>query len=226
MGISANLGERLRSRRIEAGMTQARLARAAGVSRRHLAALEKGANVSITILTRVSEVLSVRPVELFEGVAPLQARVPTGRYASAFISYGGPDEAVARRIYEDLTSTGVHCFFFPVSATPGTRLFRTMADAIRQYDRVVLLCSTAGLRRPGVSNEIEQVLAREAEEGGSEVIIPVALDDCLFSELTPLKNDVIAQIRQRVIADFRDALANREAWRRELHRVLVALERR
>ena len=38
------LGETIREARIRKGLTQARLAKMAGVSRRHLAALEKGAN--------------------------------------------------------------------------------------------------------------------------------------------------------------------------------------
>jgi hypothetical protein len=189
------------------------------VSRRHLSALEKGANISVLVFTRVCEVLSIRPSELFE------VATPQSHYHSVFISYGGPDEGIARRIYDELTSAGVLCFFFPVSATPGVRLFRTMADAIRRYDRVVLLCSMAGLGRPGVSNEIAHVLAREAEEGGTELIIPVALDDCLFSGAAAIGRDVIAQLRQRVIADFRGALSDVDAWQRELQRLLSALHR-
>ena len=225
MSLTMNLGERVRARRIEVGLTQARLAHMAHVSRRHVAALEKGANVSVLVLTRVSGVLDVPPATLFSNEPLSSAAVPIG-YASVFISYGGPDEAIARRIYEDLTFGGVRCFFFPVTATPGIRLHRTMTEAIRQYDRVVLLCSTAALRRPGVSNEIEQVLAREAEEGGTERIIPVALDDCLWSDAPAAHHGVIAQIRQRVIADFRRALGDEDAWDREFDRILDALRRR
>lgn len=221
--LPMNLGERVRSRRVDAGLTQARLARIAGVSRRHLAALEKGANVSLLVLKRVSDVLDVWPAAFFATDAPHVAFTP--RYASVFLSYGGPDEAVARRIYEELTFAGVRCFFFPVSAIPGIRLHRTMSEAIRQYDRVVLLCSEAGLQRPGVANELEQVLAREAEEGGAELIIPVALDDVLFSP-TAARHHVLAQIRQRVIADFRNVLHNDDAWRRGMDLLLRALRQR
>jgi transcriptional regulator with XRE-family HTH domain len=45
------LGETVREARIRKNLTQARLAKLAGVSRRHLAALEKGANVSMNILS-------------------------------------------------------------------------------------------------------------------------------------------------------------------------------
>jgi transcriptional regulator with XRE-family HTH domain len=58
------LGETVREARIKKGLTQAKLAKLAGVSRRHLAALEKGANVSINILQRVAAVLELTQIHL------------------------------------------------------------------------------------------------------------------------------------------------------------------
>ncbi len=58
------LGETIREYRIRKGLTQARLAKMAGVSRRHLAALEKGANVSVSILQRVAAVLELTEISL------------------------------------------------------------------------------------------------------------------------------------------------------------------
>ncbi|HXA15691.1 MAG TPA: helix-turn-helix domain-containing protein [Thermoanaerobaculia bacterium] len=60
------LGEIVRSTRIKRGLTQARLARLADVSRRHLAALEKGANVSINVLQKVAAVLELSEINLGE----------------------------------------------------------------------------------------------------------------------------------------------------------------
>ena len=58
------LGDTVREARIKKGLTQARLAKLAGVSRRHLAALEKGANVSVNILQRVATVLDLNEIHL------------------------------------------------------------------------------------------------------------------------------------------------------------------
>jgi transcriptional regulator with XRE-family HTH domain len=58
------LGETIRATRIKKGLTQARLARLAGVSRRHLAALEKGANVSVLVLKKVAFVLDLTEIDL------------------------------------------------------------------------------------------------------------------------------------------------------------------
>ena len=60
------LGETLRATRLERGLTQARLAKLAGVSRRHLAALEKGANVSVNVLRKVAAVLQLAEIKLGE----------------------------------------------------------------------------------------------------------------------------------------------------------------
>jgi transcriptional regulator with XRE-family HTH domain len=58
------LGHTVRDQRLKKGFTQAKLARLAGVSRRHLAALEKGANVSILVLQKVASVLDLTDIPL------------------------------------------------------------------------------------------------------------------------------------------------------------------
>src|SRR5215212_12217489 len=58
------LGETVRNARVKKGLTQAKLARLAGVSRRHLAALEKGANVSVLVLRKVAAVLDLNEIHL------------------------------------------------------------------------------------------------------------------------------------------------------------------
>jgi transcriptional regulator with XRE-family HTH domain len=63
------LGETVRESRIRKGLTQARLARLAGVSRRHLAALEKEANVSILVLRKVAAVLELTDIQLGGGLS-------------------------------------------------------------------------------------------------------------------------------------------------------------
>lgn len=58
------LGDTVKEARRLKGFTQVRLAEVAGVSRRHLAALEKGANVSIDILQRVAAALELKEIPL------------------------------------------------------------------------------------------------------------------------------------------------------------------
>jgi len=53
------LGESLRAARSQKKLTQAQLARVAGVSRRHLAAVEGGANVSVAVLLKLVKALEI-----------------------------------------------------------------------------------------------------------------------------------------------------------------------
>ncbi len=121
-------------------------------------------------------------------------------HKTVFISFGGPDEGAARIINDALKSKGVKTWFFPDDAEPGAKLHRVMHDGVNEYDRVLLLCSKDALSRPGVLNEIERVLEREAKEGGTDILIPVALDDFVYSDWAPNRADISSQIRSRVIA--------------------------
>lgn len=144
---------------------------------------------------------------------------------STFISYGTPDAAFARKLYEALHENGVTTFFFPEHATPGKRLHRVMREGVNQHDRVVLVCSEASLTRPGVLNEIEETLAREACEGGESYLIPIRLDDYVFSGWAPNRPDLAQAIRDRVVADFTGALTDESRFNTALLRLLSALRR-
>ena len=155
-----------------------------------------------------------------------QARPETAleSYKSAFISYGGPDEVFARRLYESLVSSGVHTYYFPESSVPGRQLHRTMNDAVYEYDVVILVCSKSAVTRPGWLNELEQTLVREAREGGAQLLIPVLLDDYVLSDWAPARKDLARQVQSRVAADFRSAV-NEEIYQKQFARLLHALER-
>jgi hypothetical protein len=143
-------------------------------------------------------------------------------YKSAFISYGGPDESFARKLYEALLGKGVHAYYFPESSVPGRRLHRTMNDAVYEYDVVISVCSETAVTRPGWLNELEQTLAREAREGGTELLIPVLLDDFVLARWEPERKDLARQVQSRVAADFRGH-ADEAVFGRQVDRLLIAL---
>ena len=70
-GILNQIGTRLRKRRLEWGLTQAGLARRAGVSPRFLLQLEKGeGNISVSRLADVCSALELSLSSLFQGIGP------------------------------------------------------------------------------------------------------------------------------------------------------------
>jgi hypothetical protein len=120
-------------------------------------------------------------------------------HKTLFISYGGPDEESVSIINGKLKSKGVQTWFFPIDALPGEKLHRMMHDGVNKHDRVLLVCSEQSLTRPGVLNEIERVLEREAKEGGSSILIPISLDDFVYGDWAPERTDIADQVRTRVI---------------------------
>ncbi len=149
--------------------------------------------------------------------------IASNGFFSVFISYGAPDEQIAAELYRILTHNGVTAFFFPQSASSGQRIHHVVHDAIWQMDRVLVLCSKHSLNRPGLLTELEYVLTREASEGGSELIVPVILDDYLFTSWLPHRTYLAQELRNRVVADFRQLPNN--AFQDAVSRLLAALSR-
>lgn len=119
-------------------------------------------------------------------------------HQTVFISYGGPDQPFVNRINQFLVSHGVKTWYFPVNKLPGQKLHRMMSEGVKTHDRVLVVCSKNSLSRNGVLNEIERVLEREAREGGSEILIPLTIDDHLFSEAFRPAHLDADQIKSRV----------------------------
>src|ERR1019366_5985809 len=105
------------------------------------------------------------------------ARLMRSLMESTFISYGGPDELFARKLYDELRAHDVIVFFFPETATVGERIGNEVPRPIQQHDRVFLVCPRDSLDRPGVINEIQETLDREARDGGATYLLPIMIDD-------------------------------------------------
>jgi hypothetical protein len=144
---------------------------------------------------------------------------------STFISYGSPDEPFARKLYEALHRNGVTTFFFAEHAVPGDKLHRMMRKGVNEHDRVILVCSKASLDRKGVLNEIEETLARESRDGGAAYLIPIRLDDYVFSEWAPPNPDTAQSVRDRVVADFEGADADPAKFDAGVRKLIAALKK-
>jgi hypothetical protein len=143
---------------------------------------------------------------------------------STFISHGGPDLAFAERLREALVQNGVRTFLFSNDAIPGEPLHDVMREGVALYDRVIVICSKTSLDRVGVQYEIDQVLKREARDGGAAYLIPIMLDDYLF-RWTPNRPQLAQELRDRVAADFRKAQEDEPCFRQGVLRLLKALRR-
>jgi hypothetical protein len=143
---------------------------------------------------------------------------------STFISYGGPDERFARRLYEALRQHQVTVFFFPVSATVGERIDSEVFRNIQEHDRIILVCSKASLDRPGVLNEIQETFDREARDGGATYLLPIMLDDYVLNGWKDSQPSLAERVNRRVVADFRKTTRSRKAFDTALSRLVDALK--
>ena len=143
---------------------------------------------------------------------------------STFISYGGPDEPFARKLYDSLRASGVVTFFFPESATLGERISDEVFRRIQEHDRVLLVCSRASLVRGKVVNEIQETLDREAKSGGATLLLPIMLDDYVLKGWKPARADLAERLVRRVIGDFRGADTDDTKFHAQLARVIDALK--
>jgi len=132
-----DIGSRLRARRTALGLTQADLARAAGVSPRFLVQLEGGSgNISVQRLAEVCQALDTRLDELFRGLGP------GGSEKVALVGLRGAGKstigaALARRLDTDFVELDAE-----VEAEAGMSLSEIFElhgeDAYRALERAVL----------------------------------------------------------------------------------------
>jgi TIR domain len=144
---------------------------------------------------------------------------------STFISYGGPDEDFARKIYDSLKKIGVVVFFFPETARLGERIDAEVFRRIQEHDRVLLICSESSLKRPGVTHEIRETLDREARDGGETYLLPITLDNYVFSKFREEHSDLAERLSRRIIGDFRGTQRSRVRFDKAMQRVADALRK-
>lgn len=93
-------------------------------------------------------------------------------YYSCFISYSNHDQHFVERLYADLQSNGVRCWFAPHDVQGGKKLNEQIEDAIRFHERLLLILSPHSIISDWVKIEIAKALRREIREK-KQVLFPV-----------------------------------------------------
>ncbi len=79
-------------------------------------------------------------------------------YYTCFISYSSRDQEFADRLYTDLQSKGVCCWFAPEDMKIGDKLRQRIDESIRLYDKLLVL-SAYSVASWWVEYEVEKALA-------------------------------------------------------------------
>ena len=138
------------------------------------------------------------PNSIIEAIPSLIGSLEPIQYYSCFISYSSKDEAFANRLYADLQSNNVRCWFAPEDLKWGERIRTGIDEAIRLHDKLLLVLSKSSVASGWVEREVKTALAKERKEKCA-VLFPVRVDKAVFE--SPF--DWATEIRhERNIGDF------------------------
>ncbi|MDH5603688.1 MAG: toll/interleukin-1 receptor domain-containing protein, partial [Cyclobacteriaceae bacterium] len=145
------------------------------------------------------------PEDVIKIVLKLAKESAFGFY-SCFIAYSHKDEIFAEKLKKDLESNNVPCWFFPEDAVWGKYIEENIERGIREYDKLVVICSENSLNSEPVLREIDRALQKEQllkEKYKKEinVLFPVIIDDYFYKKWDHHLKPLISRI---VLGDFRD----------------------
>ena len=91
----------------------------------------------------------------------IEAAEQKTKYYTCFIAYGSPDKEFARQLSDTLSARGVHCWFFPVDARVGRPTKAEERRGLQATEKVLVICSVAGLASPGILREIDETAGED-----------------------------------------------------------------
>jgi hypothetical protein len=137
---------------------------------------------------------------------------------SCFISYSSRDERFAQRLYADLQSKGVRCWFAPHDMPIGAKILDTIDEAIRLRDKVLLILSKPAIASDWVEDEVTAAFEEERRRG-QIMLFPIRLDDTVMKT----KEAWAAKLRARHIGDF-IRWKEHDTYEKALKRLLLDLQ--
>lgn len=140
-------------------------------------------------------------------------------YYSCFISYSSKDEMLAKRLYADLQSNNVRCWFAPEDLKWGEKINTGIDEAIRLHDKLLLILSKRSVASGWVEHEVKTALARERKEKRT-VLFPVRVDQAIFDSSLPWTTEIR---QKRNIGDFTQ-WKDHDAYKKAFDRLLRDLK--
>lgn len=120
-------------------------------------------------------------------------------FYSCFISYSSRDNSFVQRLYADLQSNGVRCWFAPVDMRIGEELRDGIDESIRVHDKLLLVLSRNSVESGWVKKEVESAFEQERKQK-RRILFPIRLDNAVMKIDTGWPADIK---RTRHVGDFR-----------------------
>jgi hypothetical protein len=149
------------------------------------------------------------------------------QFYSCFISYSSADEDFCRRLHGRLQDAGLRVWFAPHDIQGGRKLHEQIDQAIRVYNKLLLVLSPHSMQSPWVEFEIRRARRREVAEQ-RRLLFPVRLVDygvikaweCFDADTA---KDLATEIREYYIPDF-TAWKDHDAFEAAVARLLRDLK--
>jgi uncharacterized protein YjbI with pentapeptide repeats len=167
------------------------------------------------------------PQSFIEYLPSLIGAMQSIQFYSCFISYSTKDEEFAKRLHSRMRDNNLHVWFANEDLKGGHKLHEQIDEAIRVYDKLILVLSQESIHSKWVKNEIRRT--RKAELANNQrKFFPIGLMDfreiedweCLDPETG---TDLAAEIREYFIPDFTH-WTDHKAFEREFAKLLDALK--
>ena len=128
------------------------------------------------------------------------------QFYSCFISYSTENQDFAAHLYGKMRDKGLRTWFAPKDAKAGKKLHEQIYEAIRVYDKLLLVLSRESMGSEWVKTEIREARKAEVKEGQRK-LFPIRLVDFntireweFFDEYT--RKDLGIEISEYFIPDF------------------------
>jgi len=148
-------------------------------------------------------------------------------YFSCFISYSHKDEEFTKRLHSRMRDEGLRTWYAPEDVKGGRKIHEQIDEAIRLYDKLLIVLSENSMDSEWVKTEIRKARQKEIREG-RRVLFPIRLVDmkaikeweCFDAETG---KDLAVEIREYYIPDFQH-WKDHDAFEKAFQRLLGDLK--
>ena len=127
------------------------------------------------------------------------------QFYSCFISYSTKNQDFAERLHSKMQGKGLRVWFSPEDIQGGKKLHEQIDEAIRVYDKLLLVLSPESMNSEWVKTEIRKARKAEIKEKGRK-LFPIRLIDFKPIEVWELPDssgeDLAEEVRKFFIPDF------------------------
>ncbi|MCC6443641.1 MAG: toll/interleukin-1 receptor domain-containing protein [Armatimonadetes bacterium] len=117
------------------------------------------------------------PQEIAAGVLSLMAQVQPQR--PCFLAHTIEDSEFAARLQADLTNRRIPCWLYPYDRYGGRPWRAPVSEAMRSYDRLLLVCSRHSAWSSGLGREVIEAIELQ-EKTGLPALYTLRLDDSIW----------------------------------------------